>query len=234
VPRRLKAISEFANMGDTVERWHAFNNRWPWLFPVDLFVDSEQEIQRNALRAKKPLKSDAPPQTFAMAPNGITSRHYVRTSDGTWVDYVEPRIVLLRNTLRSAWVGGPDAGRQMEQLLGLRPFVGELLDDPSTCVSVDWRRACLGFLPRNEFQAACYALLEKSRFAKYCANPDCPAPYFVAHRSTQRYCSPDCLKPFQKQTKLDWWNREGKARRAQLPDKSHERKKRKNGPRKTR
>jgi hypothetical protein len=218
--RYLKVIAEFANMGDTVDRWHAFNNRWPWFIPAELFEDSEQEIQRNAERAKPPHSSDVPQRAHTLAVDRVTVHDWVRTADGKWVYYVEPRILLLRNTLRGAWVGGVEAGQQMERLLKLREFPGEASVDSSASVSVDWRRGSLVFVPRSEVEAACYALLQKSTLAKFCANPDCPAPYFVARRATQRYCSPDCLKPFQKQSKLEWWNREGKVRRAKAADKS--------------
>ena len=218
--RYLKVIAEFANMGDTVDHWQAFKNRRPWLFPVELFAGSEQEIQRNADRASPPHVSDVPQRAHTLSCNGVSIRPWVQTADGKWVDYVEPRILLLRNTLRGAWVGGAEAGQQMERLLKLRQFPGEASIDSSASVSVDWRRGSLVFVPRNELEAACYALLQKSTLAKYCANPDCPAPYFVARRATQRYCSPDCLKPFQKQAKLNWWNREGKVRRAKATNKS--------------
>jgi hypothetical protein len=49
---------------------------------------------------------------------------------------------------------------------------------------------------------------ECSRFA-YCANKDCPHPYFLRERRTQRYCSEDCAEPAQKKFKRDWWAEHG-------------------------
>ena len=77
------------------------------------------------------------------------------------------------------------------------------------------------------FQDACFQLLELSNRLKVCANLDCPAPYFIADRSSGRYCSPDCLTPFQREWKRDWWNREGKKRRV-----AKQRRSRKKGRRK--
>jgi hypothetical protein len=42
-----------------------------------------------------------------------------------------------------------------------------------------------------------------------CANPECPAPYFLKRRRTQRFCDrPACLAYGQRQHKLDWWRKQ--------------------------
>jgi hypothetical protein len=56
--------------------------------------------------------------------------------------------------------------------------------------------------------------LQSSARARVCANPDCPAPYFIAKKPRARYCSLECARPFQRQSKLDWWNRVGSKRRS--------------------
>lgn len=225
--RLLIVVSEFANMGDSPECWRAFCKRWPTLFPQALYTESEAEIQLNVKRAAHPVTGNWPPEVFELDRNratGIDVRLFRPTADRKWVDYKDPEILRLRNLLRDAWRGGPTANQSIEELLS---FSSQLRS-----VSCDWRRASIVFSPLNEMQAACYALLLNANRARFCANPDCPAPYFVAKRATQRYCSPDCLKPFQKQWKLDWWNRQGKARRTDASAKS--RKGGKNVTRKTR
>ncbi len=52
---------------------------------------------------------------------------------------------------------------------------------------------------------------ESTDRARYCANPDCLAPYFLAKRRTQRYCSDACSKPAQQRFKREWWAEHGKA-----------------------
>jgi hypothetical protein len=60
-----------------------------------------------------------------------------------------------------------------------------------------------------------------------CANPNCPAPYFLKHRRTQKICEQgECVAWAQRQYALRWWNREGKGRRAKKRAKSHRRTKR--------
>ena len=46
-----------------------------------------------------------------------------------------------------------------------------------------------------------------------CANKDCPNPYYIKKRKTQKYCEAGpCTGEAQRQQKLDWWNRVGKKR----------------------
>jgi hypothetical protein len=57
------------------------------------------------------------------------------------------------------------------------------------------------------------AALDYSKRLAICRNPDCPAPYFLAKRSTQKYCERgDCTAYAQRQYALDWWKRNKKPR----------------------
>jgi hypothetical protein len=42
-----------------------------------------------------------------------------------------------------------------------------------------------------------------------CANFECPAPYFIARRLTQKYCADACAQPAQKESKRRWWREHG-------------------------
>ena len=77
-------------------------------------------------------------------------------------------------------------------------------------VELDWQRSQFVYLPRTQFQRAVYELFRQSAFAKVCANPDCPAPYFVAHKTAQRYCMNECAQVFQREWKRRWWKERGK------------------------
>lgn len=54
-------------------------------------------------------------------------------------------------------------------------------------------------------------MMEKAR---YCANPECPAPYFFAQRRGQKYHK-DCAWYGQRQAKKRYWHGKGKRVRAQ-------------------
>jgi hypothetical protein len=55
--------------------------------------------------------------------------------------------------------------------------------------------------------------LKHVHLLRYCANPECKEPYFVARRGSQIYCSAPCATPAQKEAKLKWWNAHGNASR---------------------
>lgn len=42
-----------------------------------------------------------------------------------------------------------------------------------------------------------------------CPTPACPAPYFIAQRRSQRYCSDACALPAQREFKRIWWREHG-------------------------
>jgi hypothetical protein len=42
-----------------------------------------------------------------------------------------------------------------------------------------------------------------------CGNPDCPAPYFIGGRRSQRYCGDACSLPAQREFKRTWWREHG-------------------------
>jgi hypothetical protein len=46
---------------------------------------------------------------------------------------------------------------------------------------------------------------------RICGNPECAAPYFIATRRSQKFCSEDCTKPAQREYKRRWWNEHGTA-----------------------
>lgn len=53
------------------------------------------------------------------------------------------------------------------------------------------------------------ALLEIAPDAGVCGNPDCPAPYFIKKRNTQRFCVSVCANYGQREHKREWWRAHG-------------------------
>ena len=58
-------------------------------------------------------------------------------------------------------------------------------------------------------------LLSHHARARICPNEGCPAPYFFADRSSQRYCSESCAQNAEKETKRRWWQKNGPSWRQQ-------------------
>jgi hypothetical protein len=59
------------------------------------------------------------------------------------------------------------------------------------------------------FQTAVLHLLKSASKLRCCHNPDCAAPYFLARRRSQKYCSVDCNLPAQREYKRRWWHKNG-------------------------
>lgn len=67
-------------------------------------------------------------------------------------------------------------------------------------------------VPDKFLMVLLYAL-KHVHLLRYCANPDCKEPYFVARRASQVFCSGPCAKPAQREAKRKWWNEHGEAAR---------------------
>ena len=69
-------------------------------------------------------------------------------------------------------------------------------------------------------EAAIFYLRQNYKRALRCPNPDCPAPYFFTAKKGQKYCSPECAKPSQRESKRRWWaeNRAKRVPKTRLSD----------------
>ena len=76
-------------------------------------------------------------------------------------------------------------------------------------LEIDWQLGQFRYRPRSEMQEAIYELVRRSALVKVCANHDCPARYFIARKTTQRYCEGQCAQVFQREWKRRWWKEKG-------------------------
>lgn len=72
---------------------------------------------------------------------------------------------------------------------------------------VDWMRE----IPDAAFDSVIDRLdvLWSRGLTKVCGNPECPAPYYIAQRKSQRYCGEQCADLFQREAKRNWWRERG-------------------------
>ena len=107
-----------------------------------------------------------------------------------------------------------------DALVDENPF--RILEDPTKAYRIP---------PPTPFEKALSHLVKTADVARYCANPECPAPYFFAKRRNQRYCSEICAAPAQRELKRKWWAEHGedwrKSRTAKKSSKGQTTKKRK-------
>ncbi len=171
------------------------------------------------LRAKHPsFLPDAPP-------NLVMSVRYSKSEVKADIPDSLSYVVWLQEMVCALWKGNPGSRwlGDLEQVLltgtlGINskiPFLQSFNPPPlSGIIGVDWKHRSFAYKPQTLLQEALHFLMQQSPKAKICANPDCPAPYFIAPRSNARYCSEDCLQAVQRTAKRAWWNEKGQQWRA--------------------
>jgi len=105
-----------------------------------------------------------------------------------------------RDALRSIW-RAPDLRTKEWRIFRLRE--GDLTTTASFVLAAQPP-------PLSPFEQAILYLLKRAHQTRFCENPSCPAPYFLAGRSSQKYCSEDCALPAQREYKRRWWKQHGK------------------------
>lgn len=130
--------------------------------------------------------------------------------------------VELQPALRHVWKESVPTMKEA----GLMFIAGDYMKISAQSIAVGNLNRELGFIVRTDFAAVpdkflmvLLYTLKHVHLLRYCANPDCKEPYFVAGRASQIFCSEPCAAPAQKEAKLKWWNQHGPAWRK----KSHKR-----------
>ena len=68
----------------------------------------------------------------------------------------------------------------------------------------------LSWKPPTRTERFVLALMGWADLLRYCDNEECPAPFFIATKRTQKYCSHECGKPSRRESKLRWWTQKGR------------------------
>jgi hypothetical protein len=123
------------------------------------------------------------------------------------------RVLVVRHYVRELWGNSGDRANDAAAKLLFANHLkrGKDVSEDSTLspYSIDWHHGKLVYKPLDEFQSALYAMMPRSHLAKVCARPGCAAPYFIARRVTQQYCSSDCADAMQDQWRRNWWKAHG-------------------------
>lgn len=134
----------------------------------------------------------------------------------TWSDLVE-----LRDLLRRAW-DAPDRRRKDWYLFQLRvrvhtwktlveffrahPQHPRLAPVPSEAILKLSKLTALEPPPVTPFESTVfYFQTAIADLTKHCGNSDCPAPYFIAKKRWQKYCTEKCAGPAARESKRKWW-----------------------------
>jgi hypothetical protein len=185
-PELIRGLVDLANLRDDPAAFERFHKRWHML--ADVYEETEG--------------------THCIHETGIPPRFWL--------------IFDRRQGLRDIWKQEEDHAAYLRDFLmpedppeelRAKGYVGARDDESGylwgSPFALDWNRSRIIYQPETEFQRAVYALFRKSALGKVCKNPNCPAPYFVARKATQRYCSDKCAEVFQQEWKRKWWAQHG-------------------------
>lgn len=233
--KALRALADFANMGDALKDWRHFRKLHPNFLPSYYALEAE---------AWDPLNTGEPPvQTvkrflrkvwqgedhngkllawllgFYDGLRGVPPASALSPRMGEWVESV-----LNGTSKHSTFVEAPENPKA-------RAVWESWKESTTSPVRLNWAKSALEYVPRTEgqFQSALWNLFQSSWRAKVC--PQCGS-YFVAVRTAQRFCSTDCRDIVNREIKLQYWREIGKARR-ELKREERKQKTRKGGKEKT-
>ena len=134
-------------------------------------------------------------------------------------------ILALSNMLRNLWTE-PDLRQKEGRAFLFRSLLYSAESDAPKIMSAGQvlrellDRARFPYIPPPiPFEQALSYLVKYADKARYCANPECPAPYFFVQRKNQRYCSEICAAPAQRELKRKWWAEHGEEWRAERQSK---------------
>jgi hypothetical protein len=60
---------------------------------------------------------------------------------------------------------------------------------------------------RTAFEQSLFHLQTIADKTRFCPNPQCQAPYFIASKKGQKFCSPECARPTLLASKRRYWNK---------------------------
>jgi len=127
------------------------------------------------------------------------------------------RLIQIRNEIRRAWENRTLLGRQVTMYTVVSHYLW--VDYWGGKFNAALRSYVDNFLPElpdsptDPFLLVLMQAVKNVERMRCCANPSCPAPYFLAVRRTQKYCDRKCAEPSQREFKKKWWKKYGRRAR---------------------
>lgn len=119
----------------------------------------------------------------------------------------DDRVLLTyRDRLRQFWCGDDPAYYLAHWISRPAPY------PTGTWAVTCWADGTYGISPNYSVLSLSLAIGASEWTGKMaiCSNPNCPQPYFLRGRKTQRFCNrPACIAYGQREHKRNWWNEHG-------------------------
>jgi hypothetical protein len=81
-------------------------------------------------------------------------------------------------------------------------------------LSNEWDFLLTSVRPPSRTERLLLKFIDLADYARCCGGSDCAAPFFIASRRNQKYCSLKCSRESQREFKREWWAKNGKAWRS--------------------
>jgi len=72
--------------------------------------------------------------------------------------------------------------------------------------SATWSETPKGPPPQTAFEHTIFHFQRAARRARHCIYVECPAPYFLNVKKSQKYCSKKCAAAGEREAKRRWWH----------------------------
>lgn len=205
VPKRDGAalLVDFANMND--DEIPRFRKRWARSY--GRYTNGYLLKRRDELRLlwRKQVIQSVLPDVI-----GGRARH---PDEGRWLDEFDARTSAHNRRLYSSWDARDDEGKPILDT-PLQEFIcTEWLRLNDVHWVVHWKKKRSIQANRRSLPAVLtWLCVDQADRLGYCRNPDCPAPYILVRRRDQRYCSPECAGPAQREAKRRSWHKRNRER----------------------
>lgn len=238
---QFEALAAFANMGDSPQEWKKFRLQWPNFFPTDRSGPKRQGFSNVTEWLYSSAEEFATPE-FAnlskdrrLTPPLLWYRNHLRA---VWTrndphGYHLAVLLGFEQEAKNIVQNHPDAYAHLSNVILVRPYIvpgqpvsrsepqSEALPQGKPLINgrtgeIRWKFGC-------DLQQAVYELMQCRWRAKVCA---VCGRYFIAAKTATQYCSSKCTTTAKNARSLDYWKREGRAKRdARSHSKSAQRRK---------
>jgi ribosomal protein S27AE len=197
--RWFDALAAFANLGDSQADWDKLRLMHPEMFGELWLLSGSEEYAIGSF-------DDDPSHVYSL--RSEVAKAFLS------------RRLRYRDCLRSVWSDNDRDGKNLRILYGFDLMEEEAIMGGSNAPEplppgkpiVDGRTGEIIWEFPSDFQQALYELMKSRRKAKTC--PQC-GRYFFADKPAQAYCSTGCAGNAKRATALEYFNREGRAKRLQ-------------------
>lgn len=199
-PDTERLLLEWANLPETHDRFAEDERRLLRRYP-EIFSGSARDTRNIILSVRNHLRAawDAPDSRvrdwYIFRVRQI-HKHYLENRNK---GLLKP--IIHRDSLES-YPGHRSAAMDSSTLEAIARAIG----DPFSPRRLIWSEAPEEPPSQTPFERIMSTFHRIGARAAHCKYAECPTPYFFRDKNNQKYCSPECAAPAERESKRRWWN----------------------------